>query len=345
MLAHRPLFRTLFTGLLAPALALTAGACGGDQPLAPESTDLAAPAAAGPAAVGPAAVGPAAAAPAAVPGDLAALSTQRIAFISYRYNQWPNLYTMDPSGANVVRLTSWTGYASGPAWSYDNKRIALSRERTDTSNVRHFDIYVMNADGSNKHWVRSTPSPYSLTYPSWSPDGTHLLVTIQISGGVYLGRLTLATGALDFLSFPAGGPAGTQASYDPTGKKIVYVGPNDGGTLERINADGTGHVTLYSNQSSHFDSPRYSPDGTRILFSKLVNNTPQIFVRNANGTLKQLTTSFSNGAASWSPDGSRIVFNSNRTGNGDIYTMSASGGTATRISTSSSIDWTPVFMH
>jgi len=336
MLAHRPLLRMLFAGLLAPAVALTAGACGGDQPLAPESTELAPPTAAA----------PAGGATAAVPGDLAALTTQRIAFMSYRYNQWPNLYTMDPSGANVVRLTTWTDYVSAPAWSYDNKQIAMSRERPDTSNTRHFDIYVMNADGSNKHWVRSTPSPYSLTYPSWSPDGTHLLVTIEISGGVYLGRLTLATGALDFVSFAAGGPAGTQASYDPTGKKIVYVGPNDGGTLERINADGTGHVTLFSNQSSHFTTPRYSPDGTRILFSKLVNNNPEIFVRNADGTVKRLTTSpYSEGSASWSHDGSRIVFSSDRSGSGDIYTMPSNGGSATRITNNSSIDGTPVFAH
>jgi Tol biopolymer transport system component len=336
MLAHRPLLRMLFTGLLAPAMALTAGACGADQPLAPEATELEAPTGAAPTAD----------ATATVPGDLAALTTQRIAFISYRYNNWPNLYTMDPSGGNLVRLTSWAGYAGSPAWSYDNKRIAMMRERLDATNTYHADIYLMNADGSNKHWARSTPSSYAITYPSWSPDGTHLLVTVTISGGVYLARLTLATGALDFVSLSAGGPAGTQASYNPTGTKIIYVGPNDGGSIERINADGTGHKIIFSNASAHFDAPRYSPDGTRILFSKLVNNDVEVFARNADGTVKRLTTSPGpDGNASWSPDGSRIAFSSGRSGGGDIYTMPSNGGSATRVTSHSNIDWTPVFTH
>jgi Tol biopolymer transport system component len=336
MLAHRPLLRMLFAGLLAPAMALTVGACGGDQPLAPEAIEPEAPTAAAPAPD----------ATAAVPGDLAALTTQRIAFISYRYNDWPNLYTMDPSGGTLVRLTSWAGYAGSPAWSYDNKRIAMMRERLDATNTYHQDIYLMNADGSNKHWARSAPSSYAISNPSWSPDGTHLLVTVTISGGVYLARLTLATGALDFVSLSAGGPAGTQASYDPTGTKIIYVGPNDGATIERINADGTGHKVLFSNSSAHFNAPRYSPDGTRILFSKSVNNDMEVFVKNADGTVKRLTTSPGpDGEASWSPDGSRIAFSSGRSGNGDIYTMPSNGGSATRITSHSNIDWTPVFTH
>jgi TolB protein len=197
-------------------VALTAGGCGGENPLGPgEAAEPAVPATE--------------LAPAG--GDLAALTGTRIAFVSYRYNNWPNLYTMDPAGNGVTRLTAWTGYSGAPAWSYDNKRIAMLRERLDATNTYHADIYLMNSDGSNKHWARSAPSSYPIGDPSWSPDGTHLLVTVTVSGGTYLARLTLATGALDFVSLPAGGPAGKQPSYDPTGKKIIYVGA--GHSIER----------------------------------------------------------------------------------------------------------------
>ena len=335
MLAHRPLVRTLLTRLLAPAVALAVGACGNEEPLAPSSTEPLSPE-------------PASTIESTVPatGDLAALTTPRVAFMSYRYNDWPNLFTMTPSGTDVHRLTSWAGYVSAPAWSFDNKQIAMSRERVLVNSERHFDIFVMNADGSNKHWARPTADGYSLTYPSWSPDGTHLLVTVDLGGTPYLVRLKLATGGLEFVSFAAGGPAGTQASYDPTGKKIIYVGPNDGATIERINADGTGHATIYSNPSAHFSSPRYSPDGKRILFTKSVNNNPDVYVRNADGSLQRLTTwSSSEGEAAWSPDGSKIIFTSSHLGVSQVWTMPSTGGAATRITNTSSIDAGPVYTH
>ena len=336
MLAHRPLLRMLLAGLLAPAMALTAGACGGDQPLAPETTELESPTGAA----------PAAGATAAVPGDLAALTTQRIAFISYRYNNWPNLYTMDPSGGNVVRLTSWTGYAGSPAWSYDNKRIAIMRERLDATNTYHQDIYLMNADGSNQHWARSTPSSYALSYPSWSPDGTHLLVTVTISGGVYLARLTLATGSLDFVSLtPAARPVRRRRMIPRARRSSTSARTTAGASS---GSTPTARDTRSSSRTPALTStPRdIRRTGRRILFTKLVNHDPEIFVKNADGTLKRLTTSpGADGYASWSADGSRITFSSDRSGNGDIYTMPSNGGSATRITSHSSIDWTPVFTH
>jgi TolB protein len=222
----------------------------------------------------------------------------------------------------------------------------MARERLDEYNVRHSDIYLMNADGSNKHWARPTPYQYPLDYPSWSPDGTHLLVTIHIAGTPFLARLTLATGAVNFVSIAAGGPAGTQASYDPTGKKIIYVGPDDGATIEKINADGTGHVTLFSNTSAHFSGPRYSPDGKRILFVKSVKGNQDVYVKNADGSVQRLTTwSGSDGDAAWSTDGSKIMFCSNRSGQYQLWVMPSTGGTATRITHTSSIEDASVYTH
>ena len=125
-----------------------------------------------------------------------------------------DIFKMDPLGHNVAGLTTYA-YAGEPAWSQDNMRIAMVRERLDASKVSHTDIYLINADGTNGHWARATPSPYNLRYPSWSPDGSRILLTIQQLGKPYLATLILATGQIKFVTSAGIGVQGNYPSYNP----------------------------------------------------------------------------------------------------------------------------------
>lgn len=236
------------TIVLAASLALAA--CdGGDNPLGPADDPLA-----------PAAEPTTAEAPALTTG-------QRIAFISYRDPGLPNLangnvYKIDPQGHNEVRVTSEPGendYA--PSWSYDNKRIAMVRYRLDGT-VGHSDIWVVDANGSNGHWVRHDPSPWDLFDPSWSPDGSHLVLTMWLHPHWYLAKMDLASGNIYLIAPLSGGIVGTRPKYDKTGQKIVFVG-SQYKTIEQINADGSGRKIRYSAQVP-VDRPEFSPDGKRI---------------------------------------------------------------------------------
>jgi Tol biopolymer transport system component len=335
MPARHPLYRMLTVGQIAPIAALVLAGCGAQDPVSPAETgapvDMASETDVAPAST----------------GDLAALVTTRIVFTSYRYKDVPNIFTMDASGSNVTRLTSWTEYSISPVFSYDNKKIAFQHDRLDATTGRHAEIFIMNADGSNKHWARPAISDFSMSDPAWAPDGTNLLVSVSAPGwnATYIARLTLATGVLEFLSLPAGGPVGSEASYDPTGKKVMYVGPT-GRSIERMNADGTGHVTVMSSATEQFSTPRYSPDGKRILFGRSVGGNEEVFVKNADGSVKRLTNSPGvDESASWSADGNRITFTSERSGEAEIWTMSSNGGAATRVTHSSFIDTTPAYSH
>ena len=79
------------------------------------------------------------------------------------------------------------------------------RKRADIGNVIHDDIWVLNGDGSNGHWVRPEASPWNLWNPSWSPDGLHLVLTMSIQGFVYLGTMTVADGQVTLIHPRAGG--------------------------------------------------------------------------------------------------------------------------------------------
>ncbi len=275
---------------------------------------------------------------AADPGSvgLATLGASRIAFMSYGATEESDIYTIAPGGGGLTRLTSWAGSEWDPTWSYDHGRLAMVRWRPDANKVMHSDIFLMNADGTNKHWARSTPSSYEMFEPSWSPDGKRLVLTVRIgntSTSAYLATLNLSTGKVLYAA-PKGVYAvqGRHASYDPTGTSIIYLEPL-GGAVHRLVPGGSDQVLLKSDWQIR--DATLSPDGTRLAYSRLVSSTnPEIFVLNlATKTSKRLT--FYSGddiGATWSPDGTKLGFLSKRSGRYQVWTMNAAtGGSLTRV--------------
>jgi TolB protein len=336
---QRPMLRSrrsALPSLLALAALAALGACdSAESPLAPGNESAASIPVAEPAQT-----------EAVAGGDIAALTTsQRIVFTSARKGGY-DIFKMDPQGNNVVRLTTFAKYERNPAWSWDNKRIAMVRPRLDASNVQHSDIYLMNADGSNGHWARSTPFPYNLDYPTWSPDGSRILLTIEQLGKPYLATLTLATGQVKFVTSGGTGVQGDYPSYDPTGKKIAYVTAY-GHKLDQVNVDGSGHTTLVDVAAASITSPAFSPDGKRIAFDQNDAGNIDIWVDNfTEGTLKRLTSSPANDwDPTWSPDGSKIAFVSDRSGWSQIWTMTATGGNLVRITHTAATEIHPAWSH
>lgn len=99
-----------------------------------------------------------------------------------------DIYTMDAGGKNVKRLTSELGYDGGPFWSYDGKQIVYrayhpqtEKEKADyTALLKQnlirptvLDIWVMNADGSNKRQV--TKLNKASFAPYFFPDGKRII--------------------------------------------------------------------------------------------------------------------------------------------------------------------------
>jgi dipeptidyl aminopeptidase/acylaminoacyl peptidase len=91
------------------------------------------------------------------------------------------------------------------------------------------------------------------------------------------------------------------------------------------NLDGSGLVRL-TNNSTYENTPRWSPDGTKIVFSRSTGPEQEIFMMNADGTgVTQLT--FDGGWwPDWSPDGRQLTC-TKWTGGGRnvVCTMNADG--------------------
>ena len=265
---------------------------------------------------------------------------------------------MAPDGTGVVRLTSFSGKELMPAWSGDNSRLAMVRQRLDGANALHYDIYLMNADGTGKKWARPAASNFHITDPSWSKDGTRLAVTVwlnasrdNVMGTPYLAMMTVANGNLSFVTSAGSVLVGMNPSFDATGTKLVYAG-EEGQSLELINADGTGHKTLMQAPrsggiSGNLTSPVFSPDGKRIAYARSYASNWDIYVTAlVDGTTKRLTTNAGQDMhPTWSPDGSKIAFTSNRSGAVQVWTVPSFGGTQVRITKTSVTEEMPAWSH
>jgi hypothetical protein len=104
---------------------------------------------------------------------------ERIAFTTNR-EDITQIWLMNPDGSEAVNLTLESAHHGHAAWSPDGTRIAYSRcVAPATCNYEevngtddNWDIWIMDADGSNN--IQLTDSPTSDLAPSWSPDGTQI---------------------------------------------------------------------------------------------------------------------------------------------------------------------------
>jgi WD40-like Beta Propeller Repeat len=139
--------------------------------------------------------------------------------------------------------------------------------------------------------------------------------------------------------------APAEATFPGGNGKIVF---ENGGNLFTINPDGTGQTQLTSTGDAR--GPKWSPDGTKIAFYRLIGDNWDIWVMNADGSgFTQLTTDpASDIAPAWSPDGTSIAFETLRDDtnpfcpcNSEIYRMDADGSNQVRLTNSTATDRSP----
>jgi Tol biopolymer transport system component len=279
----------------------------------------------------------------------------KIAFTSTRDSDAGEIYVMNADGTNVTRITNNSDYDKEPVWSPDGTKLAFTRmvippppEETCGNNrfcwgdfsgtILHDDIYVMNADGTNE--IQLTDSLGYDNFPAWSPDGTKIVYA--------------ATNYTFCCNNPmAGCPCMLGANYT-----VIYVMDADGGYKQALT-----ERVAEENSSQYDHAPAWSPDGTKIIFSRsllaawAVNDGPsqggnQLFIMNPDGSdLERFDESntFDCDEPAWSPDGAKVTFVSlgdPNTGsyNNDIYVSNRYGAKqTTRLTTHSAGDTKPAW--
>lgn len=84
------------------------------------------------------------------------------------------IWTIDSNGSLQKQLSPQNSLASfkHPAWSPDGKRIAISSNNKSPESQDDYDIWIMDADGSNLTQVTSSLAMDDM--PIWAPDGNSI---------------------------------------------------------------------------------------------------------------------------------------------------------------------------
>ncbi|MEN3328048.1 MAG: hypothetical protein V7638_2855 [Acidobacteriota bacterium] len=192
-------------------------------------------------------------------------------------------------------------FAKNAEWSPEGNKLAF--QTSTIINASFNEIFVINADGSgtlkvtDKAWVFNRGI-------TWSPNGSQIAYisadgpqTIHIANTDGSGSYGLP-GSPSSLFF---------VDWSPDGTKFVYATQNE---LFVINVDGTGQKQLTTTEdgANHDSNPRWSPDGSRIIFNRFENFITNTYVINADGSNRRKLFNFSAGSPYWSPDGLSVVF-------------------------------------
>jgi TolB protein len=99
-------------------------------------------------------------------------TNSQIAFVSGRTGL-PQIYTMESDGTNLQRMTD-QGYAVSPNWAPNGQFLTFAWVRKyGPGEPGASDLYLM--DIASKQWVQLTHDGGRNDFPSWSPDGRHIV--------------------------------------------------------------------------------------------------------------------------------------------------------------------------
>ena len=256
----------------------------------------------------------------------------RIAYISDRTGE-SEIWVMDWNGKNKKQLTKHNSLALAPSWSPDGKHLVFTSYLRGTPAIylltpQEGYLKLLWDKGGVNSSASVSPNGRTVAFAS-SLDGNVDIYTIPLEGGEAQ-RLTTARG-ID--TQPSWAPNGRQIAFTSTrsGSPQLYMMDADGSNVRRVSFDGLFHdestwaydgtrIACTTRDEGNFqiatidavtndrkviqapgnnESPCFSPEGSMIAFESDRSGKPQIYITDANGVPRQLTTEGSNHSPTW----------------------------------------------
>ncbi len=134
--------------------------------------------------------------------------------------------------------------------------------------------------------------------------------------------------------------------FSPSSQDVAYMSFADGAEPRVYVLDvATGKRDVVGSFNGMSFSPRFSPDGEKVIMSLQQGGNSNIYVMGmgSKSTTRLTSTAAIDTSPSYAPDGRQIVFESDRGGGQQIYIMGADGSGQKRVSFGSGSYSTPVW--
>lgn len=272
----------------------------------------------------------------------------KIAFASNMDGDF-EIYTINPDGSDLQRLTFNETDDVAPDWSPDGQRIAFLSNRDDL-----LELYVMDANGSHQSRLLANQVAQNV---DWSPDGTQLIFNSPAYSGLPQDIFKIDADGDSLVNLTNGVfELNISPFWSPDGNFIYFLSTEDRPvdrdlnlfTLHRMNSDGSNLVNLFYVGGS-LSSIDIDPTNNLILFDQSLL-VAALIVHNLGSSIETRLTDgveYSSGNPAWSPDGTKIVY----IGADGIMTMNADGSESQTILPRDTTqhfsyrdpDWQPIF--
>ncbi|MHB8625581.1 MAG: protein kinase domain-containing protein [Aggregatilineales bacterium] len=246
------------------------------------------------------------------------------------------LYNKDDGTIGIIDLTTDT-ISAIPRLSGSNVALAPDGQHVVYPQYlsNHYELYVVNTDGSGAHAVVTPSSAVFFERLSWSPNGAQIS---YVEYSEITKRTPYVVNADGSHAHTIGNSGNVSAPvWSPDSKQLLFTDTENGKEqLYLVNADGSGLHKLSDSTGNDLQAA-WSPDGKRIAFTSHRSNgqtfSDAVWVMNADGSaVRQVTPNNKIGFLPvWSPDGTHLLFSSDTDGNDQLYTIALDGSDLRRL--------------
>jgi eukaryotic-like serine/threonine-protein kinase len=216
--------------------------------------------------------------------------------------------------------------------SRDGKSLALWRGTREGASQR-FSVWVSSPLGTDPVEYKDGPSvrtPFTPVYLQFSPDGKSLYLSMYTNAGAEMWLLPFPAGSTKprriFEKVPWNRPVA--ASWMPDSQRLVLAGnpaPATGATIWLADTSTESLTRLLSGPDGGQTTPSVSPDGKRLLFTKIATDRDIVELPlDGSAPRTLLATSLPEFAPTWSPAGDQFAYVT-RNGGDELWVRSTQG--------------------
>ncbi len=236
--------------------------------------------------------------PAPAPGTIALVGSK---------NGQVDIYTVRSDGSELHQLTNDSAQETEVTWSPDGTRIAfISTITQPQTNYLHSHVFVVNADGSNRVQCTTEPMEWSSSL-CWSADGTRIIYGRAYGVGIGLNLCAVNANGTNPARLTTNNLNDTDPDWSKT-NRIAFLSnrTTTGFGIYTMNPDGSGTTKIATPPGLIYGPIRWSPDGTKILFTS--QNHGGVTIARGDGSQADSVGEPSPDNVEWSRDGQKVVF-------------------------------------